>query len=283
MFFIALCFQFVVLVLSEAPPTPPQNVHVNKWQLTWTPATEERNITYTVQYSSFDSDEWINVTACVQIPSNSCDVAVTKATDEQGCVMLRVRAERHGLNSAQVEACSTHGDSCTPEFSLTPQPGSLTVHLSRNHSLAQEYQDHAKHRVFYGKEGEPLEHYEDNVSSVSLRGLQEGQRYCTKVQYIHFSEPVGLPSCTRCVLVPESKKDSKQAEIVVSAVVVLVVVVLTPVLAYVLLFQRGRIKRWLQPPCKIPRDFLLEPIPEQCHPISPTEEHYDIISSVTVG
>lgn len=29
--------------------------------------------------------------------------------------------------------------------------------------------------------------------------------------------------------------------------------------------------------------FLLEPIPEQCHPISPTEEHYDIISSVTVG
>lgn len=76
---------------------------------------------------SFDSDEWINVTACVQIPSNSCDVAVTKATDEQGCVMLRVRAERHGLNSAQVEACSTHGEK--PADRASALSGSTLVFL----------------------------------------------------------------------------------------------------------------------------------------------------------
>lgn len=49
------------------------------------------------------------------------------------------------------------GDSCTPEFRLSARPGSLTVHLSGNHSLAVEHADHAKHRVYYGKEGEPLE------------------------------------------------------------------------------------------------------------------------------
>lgn len=49
------------------------------------------------------------------------------------------------------------GDSCTPDFSLTAGPGSLTVHLSRNHGLPLEQADHARHRVYYGKEGEPLE------------------------------------------------------------------------------------------------------------------------------
>ncbi|XP_076602894.1 interferon gamma receptor 2 isoform X2 [Chaetodon auriga] len=284
MFFIALFFQFIVQGLAEVPPAPPQNVSIDKWLLTWTPATEETNTTFTVQYSRFDT-EWINVAACVQTPSHSCDVSFTKAMDEHGCVMLRVLAERRGLSSAPVEACSGHGDSCTPEFRLTAQPGSLTVHLSRNHSLAEEHADHAKHRVYYGREGEPLEHYEDDVSTVSLRGLQEGQRYCTRVQYIYINVPIGLPSCTRCMLIPESKKDSKQAEVAVSVVVVLAVIVLTPALVYVLLFQRRRIKKCLQPPLTIPRDFLLEPFPEHHYPIipsSPSEEHCDIISSVTV-
>lgn len=48
------------------------------------------------------------------------------------------------------------GDVCTPGFRLSPRPGSLTVHLMKNHSLALEHGDHAKHRVFYGQEGEPL-------------------------------------------------------------------------------------------------------------------------------
>lgn len=48
------------------------------------------------------------------------------------------------------------GDSCSPEVRLSAQPSSLTVHLSRNHSVVKEYADHAKYKVYYGLEGEPL-------------------------------------------------------------------------------------------------------------------------------
>lgn len=33
----------------------------------------------------------------------------------------------------------------------------MTIHLSRNHSLAAEYADHAKHMIYFGREGQPLE------------------------------------------------------------------------------------------------------------------------------
>ncbi|KAI3356621.1 hypothetical protein L3Q82_017833, partial [Scortum barcoo] len=145
-----------VPVLSEVSLAPPQDVHLEKWLLTWTPGTDDRKITYTVQSQSF-ADVWRNVSACVQISFNSCNVTKHKADGKHGCVMLRVQAERLGLTSTPVEACGRHGDSCTPEVSLTARSGTLTVRLSRNHSMALEYGDHAKHRVYYGKEGEPLQ------------------------------------------------------------------------------------------------------------------------------
>ncbi|XP_042350049.1 interferon gamma receptor 2 [Plectropomus leopardus] len=279
-----LCLLAVVQVLSEAPPAPPQNIHVDNWLLTWTPATEEEDITYTVQYRSFDSRVWADVLACVHISLNSCDVSSTKAFGEHGCVMLRVRAEKgRRLTSTPVKACSRHGDSCTPDFSLTTGPGSLTVHLSTNNSLTLEHGDHAKHRVYHGKEGEPLQSYKDAVASVTLRELQEGRRYCTKVQFIYFDKPVGLASCTQCELIPESKKDFKVIETVV-AVVLVVVLLLGVSMAYIFIFQRGKIKRWLRPPCKIPDDFLLKPFPEHhlsTPTSSPTQEHYDVISCIS--
>lgn len=283
MLFSVLCVLFGVQVLSEEAPAQPEDIHVDNWLLTWTPASEEKDITYTVQYSSFDSTVWTDVPACVHISFNSCNVSSTKASGEHGCVMLRVKAKRRrGLTSTPVQACSRHGGSCTPDFSLTAGPGSLTVHVSRNHSLALDHEDHAKHRVYYGKEGEPLQKYEDAVGSVTIPELQEGQRYCIKVQNIYFDTAVGLPTCTRCEVIPESRKDSKLTEVLVA--VVLLIVLLIPVIAYFLIFQRGRIKQWLQPPCKIPDDFFLEPSPEHHLPIftsSPSEEHWDVISCIS--
>lgn len=66
------------------------------------------------------------------------------------------------------------GDACTPELSLTARPGSLTVDLSRNHSLALEHGDHAKHRVYYGKEGELLQ----VRKLVSLASIQHAASSC---------------------------------------------------------------------------------------------------------
>ncbi|XP_074514447.1 interferon gamma receptor 2 isoform X1 [Sebastes fasciatus] len=281
MLFNVLCFLVVLVVqgLSEAPPAPPQDIHVDKWLLTWNPATEEGDVTYTVQYSSFDSGVWTNVPACVCISSNSCDVISTKSKHEQGCILLRVRAERRGLRSTPVRACSRHGDSCTPDFSLTAGRGILTVQLSRNQSFAHEHAYKARFRVYYGKEGEPLKQYEDSVATVTIPGLQEGQRYCTEVQYLYYEDPVGLPTCSQCAVILESKKDYKQTEIIVAVVIILLCLI--PVVAYFLIFQRGKIKELLQPPYHIPEDFFLEPLPAHHRPISTTEEHLDVITCIS--
>ncbi|XP_071341509.1 interferon alpha/beta receptor 1-like [Trachinotus anak] len=286
MLFILLCIQVVVTVpaLSEVTPAPPQNIHVEKWLLTWTPATEERDVTYTVQYQSFDTSVWRDIPACVHTSFTSCNVAFSKAESKHGCVTLRVQAERRGLTSTPVQACSRHGDSCTPEVSLTARPGSLTVFLSRNHSLAEEYGDHVTHRVYYGKEGESLEEkYKETLSSVSFLGLEEGQRYCTRVQYVRYNEAVGTRSCPQCEVIPRTKHEPVQTEVIVGVVVV-VFLVLTPVIVYILICHRGRVKQWLRPAtCDIP-DFLLQPYPEHhmlSSPNSPSEERYDVISFIT--
>lgn len=60
---------------------------------------------------SFDGGTWTNVPACVKMPSTQCDVSATAAKAVQGCVQLRVRAERSGLRSKHIEACSQYGES----------------------------------------------------------------------------------------------------------------------------------------------------------------------------
>ncbi|XP_073329407.1 interferon gamma receptor 2 [Pagrus major] len=283
--FFALVVQLVAQVLCEVAPAPPQNIHVENWLVKWTPGTEDTDVTYTVRYSSFDSNEWINVPACVKISSTSCDVTSLKAVDALGCVKLHIHAQRRGLKSSLVKACSSHGDSCTPEVNLTARPGSLFVHLSSDHSLAREYAGHVKHKVCYGKEGEPLRKCKDSVASMSIDGLQEGQRYCVKVQYIYHSEDlVGLPSCTQCERTLETKNESNHAGIVVAVVVPVACVFFVGLLmAYILIFHCKKIKKLMQPPCQIPPEFLLDPSDRPpVYIICPSEEQCDVISRITM-
>ncbi|KAM7380944.1 hypothetical protein PAMP_004209 [Pampus punctatissimus] len=207
MLFFIFCFHVVVVKgLSDAPPAPPQDVRFVHGLLNWTSAAEDRDITYTVQYSTTfsETEVWMDVPACVQTSLNSCNVSFTKAAAKHGCMKLRVRAERRGLRSAPISACSTHNDSCSPEVRLTVRPGYITVHLSRNHDLAREYADHGKHRVYIRKEGEDSENHLDTVSSTTLPGLEEGRRYCARVQYIYMGKPEGLSSCSVCHVIPTS-------------------------------------------------------------------------------
>lgn len=59
---------------------------------------------------SFDEEKLIDVPGCVNIALNSCNIASAQAEDEQGCLRLHVRAERRGVKSTAVEACSRHGE-----------------------------------------------------------------------------------------------------------------------------------------------------------------------------
>lgn len=282
MFVLVLCLALTSPVLTrEQPPPPPQDVHVDHWQLSWTPAAGDPPLKYTVQYNSFDSNTWLDVPGCVGISSNSCDTAAIKGTSELGCVRLQVWAQSGALRSAKVEACSRHGDTCTPDISLTALPGSLTVHLSRNHSLADEYADNARHRIYFGKEGEPLEHYDDAVSSVTVRGLEAGQRYCMQVQYVVWNDPTGLSTCPRCERIPEPKP--VQTGVIVAVVVVVVLTLTAVLILYVLIFHyktiKVRIRRWMSR-YKIPQDFHdIKPSPPLLY--RPPEERCDDITVVS--
>ncbi|KAF7656973.1 hypothetical protein LDENG_00033680 [Lucifuga dentata] len=267
-------------VVSEVLP-PLQDVHVNGGLLRWTASPQHRNASYSVQYRSSDK-KWKDVLSCIRTTLTSCDVTSMAAETEHGCVMLRLRAEQAGLSSQWVEACSKEGDRCSPEVRLAARPGFLTVYLNRNHSLALQHGDHAKHRVYYGKEGQPLRSYEDAASSVSVSELEEGQRYCIKVQYLYYGVPIGAPSCTQCVLIPESSVKTQLAEIGVTVVVVVIMVPVVIAVAYILIFKHKRIKKWLRPPYEMP-ELVFRPLPESHRLLSmrsPSEECFDMISVV---
>ncbi|XP_057709177.1 interferon gamma receptor 2 isoform X1 [Corythoichthys intestinalis] len=279
MVFLLIWFHFVIQVLGEAPPPMPKQVLFDNWQLTWTPATEDTSVNYTVMYRRlvvFDSDSWNDVPNCKQMYASSCNVTSTKTGAEHDCVMLGVRAERHGLTSKLAIACSRQSNSCTPKVGLSVRPGALTLHLSRNSAITQEG-PFIKHKIYFGKEGELLEAYEDAVSSVSIDNLKEGEHYCASVQYTYFDKPVGLASCPQCEVIPQSSPPTKQTEITVAVVIVLAI--LTLLIVYVLLYQRKRIKGWLQTPYKIPVPVLFEGREPSLIPISsksPTEDICDI-------
>ncbi|KAK2839393.1 hypothetical protein Q5P01_013133 [Channa striata] len=250
---IVICIHLVVQVLSTAQLAPPQNVHVQGDLLTWTPATEDRDVIYNVQYKVL-WQEWNDLPSCIGTALNYCNVSSTKR--KNGCVKLRVQAKRHELDSTQVEACSRQGDTCTPEVRLTVRPGSLTVNLSRNHSLALHHGGHAQHRVYYGKEGKPLEDSGCTTSSMSFHNLEQGQRYCVKIEYILYFEAVGPESCIQCVVIPDSEHRSNVTAAIAGVVAVLVLIALIILIAYILIFHKKRIKQLLQPPLEIPAHIL---------------------------
>ncbi|XP_061648299.1 uncharacterized protein LOC133486731 isoform X2 [Phyllopteryx taeniolatus] len=278
MLLLLICFHFVTQVLSEVPPDLPQDVMVDNWQLTWTPATKESTVTYSVRYCSLHCNLWKDVSTCKQTNTASCNVAFIKAEAEHGCVRLGVQAERRGLTSELVEACSRQGNSCSPEVSLDARPGFLTLHLNRKSKIALEG-NHIKHRIYFGKKGELLEAYEDAVASVSIDNLKEGEHYCARVQYTYFDDPVGLARCTQCEVIPHSSPTTTKIEITVT--IVILFIILIPVIAYIPLFQRRRIKEWLKPPYKIPDPVFFDVHDLSRNPISsnsPTEEFCDITS-----
>ncbi|XP_069010521.1 interferon gamma receptor 2 [Embiotoca jacksoni] len=281
MFVRLACFLIVVRALPEPPPPPlPLDVHVEKGQLRWTPATDEPDVTFKVQYRSSNVKKWSDVPGCGRTSNTSCDFADAAATAEHGCVMLRVRAVRRGVASEEVAACSRHGDSCSPEFSLKAwPPGSLTVLLTRNHSLHRDYADHTQHRVYYGKEGEKPQLYGDYISQAIINDLEVGQRYCVEVEFVTHRQPVGLSSCAQCevVLKPGDTSHAGTITVVVFAVVVLFVGV--PTIAYFIIFHHGKLKQCLRPPYQI--TDLMERPPERAVQLldSPTE-NYDVITSI---
>uniref|UniRef100_A0AAZ1WYA8 Interferon/interleukin receptor domain-containing protein n=1 Tax=Oreochromis aureus TaxID=47969 RepID=A0AAZ1WYA8_OREAU len=180
----------------------------------------------------FNSDKWEALPACIQTPLHSCNISAIGPSDtndspENSCVTLRVQAERRGLRSEGVNACSRYGDVCTPPFSILTRPGSLTVLLNDDHELAKEHDSNAKHRIYFGREGEsPLQEYEDTVASTTIEELEEGQRYCVQVAYTLHGKLVEPCSCIQCEVIPASGKLTPMIVGLLVGIVVLAIIIL---------------------------------------------------------
>lgn len=276
MLLILLCLHAFSRVASRAPPPPPQNVQVEKGQLTWTPG--EPDVTYTVNYRRFNSDKWEALPACIRTPFHSCNISAIGPRDtndlpENSCVTLRVQAERRGLRSEGVNACSRYGDVCTPPLSILTRPGSLTVFLNNDHELAKEYARNAKHRIYFGREGEsPLQKYDDTIASRTIEDLEEGQRYCVQVAYTVYGELVEPRSCIQCEVIPASEHVNRTLMIV--GLLVGIVVIIFLALGYLGFFQTEKIKRCLEP---YKYEIPANPFPGEfeVRTFIPTEERYD--------
>lgn len=103
------------------------------------------------------------------------------------------------------------------------------------------------------------------MSSVTIQGLQVGQRYCVQNQFFLYSRPVGPRSCSYCELIPESSKNfcprlccdaglrflsppglkSNKAWIIAVVLLVLIPALLTPTIVYMFMYRCGTFKRWL--------------------------------------
>lgn len=265
-FLIYLC-HILIIASSDVPPKPPQNVEVDYDQVKWTSADQD-DTTYSVQYQLFDEYVWRNVSSCEQISGSFCNVTSARLDALHGCLDFQVYAQRKGVKSEAVEACSRR-DVCAPRVRLSSRPGSLGVHLGRDHELAEAYQDHMEYKLCYHKPGQSVEFCRESLGSDVVTELDEGETYCVNVQFLHFSRAVGVPSCSQCEDIPLSGSRLSSSWIIA---VVISVVMVGSIVVYVIFFYRIQVKAW----------FRLEQTPDSLtvalHDISlstPTEEHFD--------
>ncbi|CAL8376664.1 unnamed protein product [Boreogadus saida] len=260
---------------AERPP-PPSQVHADP--LRWSAPPHHSGLSYTVQRKGFEAERWSDFLPCVETQKTSCNVTVLDA--EASCVRLRVLAHGHSLTSDPEEACSQQGSSCSPEVQLSAHPGSMTVLLRPDHPRVLEYGAAMKYLVHLGREGEPLEEYGQSPSSLVIKELEEGGRYCVSVVLVYFSLPIGPPSCVKCQDIPQSGERARQPAWLVTLVLGISVTAVLVVLSvfYFLLFQSRRIKEWMRPPYVEPNcirelrpvdpALTYQPIEEQCDRIS---------------
>ncbi|NP_001347687.1 interferon gamma receptor 2 precursor [Fundulus heteroclitus] len=278
-FLVLFCRTATAAAVSQNALPAPSDVLIKQTQLTWNATANDA--TFTVQYRGFYDGGWTPLETCSSTPLTSCDVALVQAGEENGCVRLRVAARRHRETSEPVEACSRGGHPCSPDFTLSVSPGSLTVNLNRSQNLDWKYGGQLKHRIYLRRQGED---WQDHISHSSkfFDGLEAGQRYCVKVEFVLYGQKsLGPASCEQCDTVPDFST-SKQTLIVIVTIVVSGIVLLV-VFAYIQLFKSKNIKQFLQPPYTIPPGFQ-ERLPTAGRPLvaeSPSEEDYDVVSSLT--
>ncbi|KAK1797678.1 hypothetical protein P4O66_008046 [Electrophorus voltai] len=239
--------------MTELPPPPPQHIQIHSSVLMWNSSGDDRNVTYTVQYSSAPGELWDSMTGCSQL---QCDFA---AKDFYGKV-FRVRAERGNLSSdwqqsEQVQCI--HINTCAPIINLSIV--SDKVQLQRKHrdsSLKKEYGGHITFRLLYWKTTSPNDKQENNeyTNPIIMNDLEPGKNYCFQFDYLYFHKPYGNPSRLICKEIPETSF-GRTLRVIVSGVLTVVVLAIFGGWLYFAYKNYRKIKQYLQPPLDIPQHF----------------------------
>uniref|UniRef100_A0A4W4DVZ7 Fibronectin type-III domain-containing protein n=1 Tax=Electrophorus electricus TaxID=8005 RepID=A0A4W4DVZ7_ELEEL len=202
---------YIVLIFSvwmtELPPPPPQHIQIHSSVLMWNSSGDDRNVTYTVQYSSAPGELWDSMTGCSQL---QCDFA---AKDFYGKV-FRVRAERGNLSSdwQQSEKVQCiHINTCAPIINLSIVSDKVELMgLHRDSSLKKEYGGHITFRLLYWKTTSPNDKQNNEYTHpIIMNDLEPGKNYCFQFDYLYFHKPYGNPSRLICKEIPETCKLSE--------------------------------------------------------------------------
>ncbi|MEE6467985.1 hypothetical protein FKM82_008129 [Ascaphus truei] len=298
-----LCWLPALLALLHTMPPgshsvlpAPTNVKIHSYNLKqvlkWDPVKVENvtyNVTYRVGYNAFYDNDIHSV--CENITETQCDFPEEIKVFWR--VRLRVRAELGELKSNWAETPifqATRNTTIGPVKSLTltsskEDHNSLYVSFLPPFSSIPQQLD-LRYNLSYWKASsglkKPLE--ETQKTSIKLTGLEAGTRYCVQVN--SFTPNLdGQISGAVC-------ETTTAAVLTTAGYIALFVSVITVfIAALVCLFLIHKyspvIKRWLNPPCRIPlhiEQYLQDPDLHVCVQESENkpvlEDQYDLISIV---
>lgn len=280
---LVLILSRILVLESAASSLPgPGRVELQGGLLRWTPAADHLNHTVQVQRFGLRSQtldkEWISPSQCQETETSVCDVSalLQEAEADHTCLRFRVRAQSGPDQSEAVEACGASEGRCTPQLGLSPSGGSLTVNLSRKHSLVVALGHHTNYNVCHWREDRPEPLCEQTLDSLLLPDLEPGQTYCASAQFVHFGQyAVGAPRCPLCQELP--LRPSPHTAAVLGSTLTLVLLALVCGATYVLIFQKKRIKAWFKPE-QNPDSLILTSGGALVY--TPSEEDYSVITNV---
>lgn len=282
MILVLVLLTIVASMPVASPPQAPSSVKLEGGLLRW--SSSEENVTHTPLFKRFGESGWSVVTACERTTASSCDVSAwirAQIRDQHYCFSLSVRTQRGTSQTGATEACRTEDDHCTPTVELAPVPGSapgsgaLTVRLTRDHYLYDEYADHAMHLVRYWPQDRP-DHVTERKCHTSLKllDLDPGLTYCVQVRFYRY-RPEGVPRCPVCVLIPWAPY--KHAAVVTAVVISVAALLLGSAFVYVINFHKKTLKNFFRPE---PYPDCLT-LPQDATVFTVTEEERALITGLT--
>lgn len=249
MILVLVLSQIVASVIVASPLQAPSSVKLEDTLLLW--SSSEENVTHTPLFKRFGESGWSVMTECERTTASSCNISALIGDTLHCCFSLSVRSQRGTSQSRATEACGTKEDRCTPTVDLAPVPGSapgsgsLTVRLTRDHCLYDEYADHAQHLIQYWPQDWPNHVTElKSHTSQKLKNLDPGQTYCVQVRFYRHG-PEGVPRCPVCVLIPRAP--FKHAAVVIAVGISVVALLLGFAFVYVIIFHKKTVKNWFRP------------------------------------